>query len=360
MNEQWLNEMRQKLTDYQWPVPEVSWDEIDRAVAANKAREVRLFWLRRMAAAAVVFLIAGVGYWGLLRHKNEPVVEKHWAQEQLIENRSQGDILQGDRNDVTSQTLHAFFDKRSGRAEHLSPREIQEPETVTPISVAEIDTLNTTKPTEKEQPYILPVIYPSDLHQRKHLENRLMAKVYMSSTMAGSRQTESVLIHSSHIKPINAIRDSVQNSRVHHRQPIRFGLSLRYRLDDRWSIESGLTYTRLSSDITTIILDETTVTEQRLNYIGLPLNISYELWRSRSFGLYVSGGGMIEKCLDSSPWQFSLNGAAGAEYKLTDYFSLYAEPGLGYYFKDGSSTPTIYKDHPLNFNLSFGLRFNLK
>ena len=69
---------------------------------------------------------------------------------------------------------------------------------------------------------------------------------------------------------------------------------------------------------------------------------------------------MKEKSLDTSPWQFSLNGAAGAEYKLTDYFSLYAEPGLGYYFKDGSSTSTIYQDRPLNFNLSFGLRFNLK
>ena len=48
------------------------------------------------------------------------------------------------------------------------------------------------------------------------------------------------------------------------------------------------------------------------------------------------------------------------EYKLTDFFSLYAEPGLGYFFKDGSTIPTIYQDHPLNFNLSFGLRFNLK
>ena len=148
--------------------------------------------------------------------------------------------------------------------------------------------------------------------------------------------------------------------RIRHHQPMRFGLSLRYRLDDHWNIESGLSYTRLSSDITTIIDDVTTVIEQRLNYIGLPLNISYELWKSRYFGIYVTGGGTIEKCLDANPWLFSLNGAAGAEYKLTDFFSLYAEPGIGYYFKDGSSTPTIYKDHPLNFNLSFGLRLHLK
>ena len=141
---------------------------------------------------------------------------------------------------------------------------------------------------------------------------------------------------------------------------MRFGLLLRYQLNERWGVESGLTYTRLSSDITTIINDVTTVTEQRLNYLGLPLNISYELWKSRYFGVYVTGGGTIEKCLDASPWQFSLNGAAGAEYRLTDFFSLYAEPGIGYYFKDGSGTPTIYKDHPLNFNLSLGIRFNLK
>jgi hypothetical protein len=61
MNEQWINEMRQKMTDYQWPVPEVSWDEIDQAVEANKARKVRLFWLRRMAAAAVLLLVWGIG-----------------------------------------------------------------------------------------------------------------------------------------------------------------------------------------------------------------------------------------------------------------------------------------------------------
>lgn len=125
-------------------------------------------------------------------------------------------------------------------------------------------------------------------------------------------------------------------------------------------MESGLSYTRLSSDIMTTENGITSMTEQRLNYLGLPLNIIYNLWQTRHFGLYVSAGGMIEKSLDTSHWQFSLNGAVGAEYKLTDFFSLYAEPGLGYYFKDGSSTPTIYQDRPLNFNLNLGLRFNLK
>ena len=373
MEEEWMLQMHEKMADYKWPAPELSWNELDQALAAGTTHKTHLLWPKRIAAAAVVLLIAGVGYWGLMHHKTEHTIEKHWAQKQPLKNiSSQGDrkdASQGDRKDVSSQTSHAFFDKRSGRAEHLSHREVQEPETVTPVSVEEIDTHNTTEPTEKEQPHILPVIYPSDLHQRKHLDNRLMAKAYVTSTMTGN-QSESYRKPDEYIKGVLSRYPSYPNPGyanltvttkhyVHHRQPVRFGLSLRYWLTDRWSVESGLTYTRLSSDITTTILNETTVTEQRLNYIGLPLNISYDLWKSRYLGLYVTGGGTIEKCLDANPWQFSLNGAAGAEYKLTNFFSLYAEPGIGYYFKDGSSIPTIYKDHPLNFNLSFGLRFNL-
>ena len=319
-----------------------------------------------------------MGYWGLLRHKTEPFVEKHWAQEQSLDN-------QRDRSHDSGQNQVSVPANLAKSRQELNRVEVpvSESETFASISVFKEgpDTVTITESTEKDQLQAieekakptnenLPVIYPSDLHQRKHLVNRLMAKVYVTSAMTGN-QTESYGKPDVYIIGVLSRYPSYPNSSypnlavtteryVHHRQPMRFGLLLRYRLTDRWSVESGLSYTRLSSDITTIILDKTTVTEQRLNYIGLPLNISYELWKSRYFGLYVTGGGTIEKCLDANPWQFSLNGAAGAEYKLTNFFSLYAEPGIGYYFKDGSSTPTIYKDHPLNFNLSIGLRFNLK
>lgn len=376
MNEQWIHEMRQKMAAYRRPAPELSWDEIDRAVAASKAHKARLLWLRRMAAAAVVLLIAGVGYWRFMRDDAESARPTTASVSSQPQDGNHGDQS---RNLASSQH-HALGSAASHSKEPVSvviAKAAQKPNT-TSTSVPEseaaatippVDTVNTTAPDENEPPHTdrkesakptdrtSPVIYPSDLHQRSRLDNRLTAKVYLSSTMAG-RQAESFNIERN--SPILNIENPMDTMRIDHRQPVRFGLSLRYRLDDRWSVESGLSYTCLSSDITTIVADKTTVTEQRLNYIGLPLNISYDLWKNRRFGLYVSAGGMIEKSLDTSPWQFSLNGAAGAEYKLTDFFSLYAEPGLGYYFKDGSSIPSIYQDHPLNFNLSFGLRFNLK
>ena len=402
MNEEWIEQMRQKMADYQWPAPELSWDELDRALAAGKARKTRMLWLRRIAAAAAVLLIAGVGYWGFLQNHGDwnhgdwhndrsaaeirvpvPVIQDsvpNQNQIPMIPQPAPAILASSAQKPVMTDAPENHGDWHNDSSE----AKIRVPVPV--ISVPEISEGEEQPPaTEKKAKsgdYIPSVIYPSDLRQRKHLDNRLTAKAYMSSTTTDSRLTkssirqwtETVINHHTEIiwgtqgqqVPITVydtltINKTAQiNQHVHHRQPVRFGLSLRYLLNDCWSLESGLTYTRLSSDITTTEDGVTTMTEQRLNYIGLPLNVSYDLWKSRYFGLYVTAGGTIEKCLDTSSWQFSINGAAGAEYKLTDVFSLYAEPGLGYYFNDGSTTPTIYQDRPLNFNLSVGLRFNLK
>ena len=376
MEEEWMLQMREKMADYKWPAPELSWDELDLALAAGTTHKIHQLWMRRMVAAAVILLIAGVGYWRFMRNdaesarpttasvSSQPQGGNHWD--------SSCDLASSQHHALGSAALHSkepvpVVLEKIAQAPNTTSTSV--PESEDAATIPAVDTVNTIAPDGNEPPHTdrkesakptdrtSPVIFPSDLHQRSRLDNRLTAKVYLSSTMA-RRQAESFNIERR--SPFWNIENPMDTMRIDHRQPVRFGLSLRYRLDDRWSVESGLSYTCLSSDITTIVADKTTVTEQRLNYIGLPLNVSYDLWKNRRFGLYVSAGGMIEKSLDTSPWQFSLNGAAGAEYKLTDFFSLYAEPGLGYYFKDGSSIPTIYQDHPLNFNLSFGLRLNLK
>jgi hypothetical protein len=388
MNEQWRQQLREKMADYRRPAPEVSWNEIDKVLDARKARKTRLLW-QSMAAAAVLLLIASVGYWSF-RH-DEEITDSTMI---MVADGQQQPREQPDAIKVSS-------------VPHITAKLVEELQPVatevTDISV-NTDTVESSTPTDEVQPratdkQVPPtarrshVIYPSDFHQRKHLGNRLTAKVYLSNTMNDSYHAESSIkqitnttINSKTIvidpndtdkasnshdpnnttpytvtiyDTVRIVRTLKTDQHIRHRQPIRFGLALRYRIDNRWSLESGLSYTRLVSDITTITEGQATVAEQRLNYIGLPLNVGYQLWENRHFGLYATAGGTIEKMLDASPWQFSLNGAAGAEYKLTNRFSLYAEPGIGYYFPNASTTPTIYQYHPLNFNLSFGLRFNL-
>ena len=376
MSEQWIRQMQQKMADYKRPAPEVSWDEIDQALAAGKTHKTRQLWLQRVAAAAAILLIAGAGYWGFKHTETEQNPQTVASMEESNKEKSDDSNPNQDPTPMIHQSAPMTLAK-SAKASSISETPILESGTVIPISTEDSDTLDATTTEDvvlphsnegnsirpKSQTSPMPAAYPSAPHQQKHIDNRLMAKVYMSSSMGNSLQTgtnnQYIYVESA---PMTSYLGSAKHfeQHVHHRQPVRVGLSLRYRLDERWGVESGLLYTHLSSDITTTANNKTTITEQRLNYIGLPLNISYELWKNRNFGLYVSAGGTIEKQLEASPWQFSLNGAAGAEYKLTDIFSLYAEPGLGYYFNDGSSTPTIYQDRPLNFNLSFGLRFNIK
>ena len=63
--------------------------------------------------------------------------------------------------------------------------------------------------------------------------------------------------------------------------------------------------------------------------------------------------------LDTKPMQWSVNASAGIQLNIVENLGLYAEPGVSYYFDDGSPLQTIYKEKPFNFNLTFGLRYTL-
>mgnify|MGYP000010645216 FL=1 len=69
-----------------------------------------------------------------------------------------------------------------------------------------------------------------------------------------------------------------------------------------------------------------------------------------------SGG---EENVKVKPLQWSLSAAAGAQFKITEKLGIYAEPGVVYYFDDGSNVNTIRKEHPFNFNIQLGVRFTL-
>ena len=177
-------------------------------------------------------------------------------------------------------------------------------------------------------------------------------------------------------------RDVEQKTEYDHHLPIRIGLSVAYALTDRLSISSGLTYTRLSSDIKDASRESKYIGEQRLHYIGIPVNVSYKVASFRWLGLYGTAGVLAEKCvsgttdegyvenntmkytntqdISSKPLQMSVNAGVGIQFDFIDNVGIYAEPGLSYYFDDGSALQTIYKEKPLNFNLNVGVRFKLE
>ena len=159
-----------------------------------------------------------------------------------------------------------------------------------------------------------------------------------------------------------------------HRLPIRFGLKIGYQLSERWALQTGITYTYLYSEFTLVNRQQPAI-EQRLHYVGIPLGISYQIWKNSHFRLYVSAGATAEKVVKNSqksgdskinshpdgekPLQWSVNTALGAEYQPTKQLGIYLEPSLDYYFKDGTGLEHYYKEHPLSPGIEFGLRWHL-
>ena len=152
-----------------------------------------------------------------------------------------------------------------------------------------------------------------------------------------------------------------------HRLPVRFGLSLQYRLTPRLALLSGVSYTRLYSEFSFPLYGNISYS-QRLHYIGIPFGVTWQLWSVNHFRFYLSGGAMVEKCVSvdvdgdysgTKPWQWSVNAAAGAEFVLTPQFGIYVEPSLGYYFSDGTPLEHYYKEHPLAPSIEFGLRMHI-
>ena len=154
-----------------------------------------------------------------------------------------------------------------------------------------------------------------------------------------------------------------------HHVPLRLGISLQYQLNDCLALLSGISYTYLKSEFI-VPLHSNLDYNQELNYVGIPVGLSYKLLSSEHFNIYIAGGTLIEKCVSanissdedikSHPWQWSINASAGAEYNFTRQFGLYLEPSLGYYFNDGTSLQHYYKEHPLAPSVQFGLRLHLK
>jgi hypothetical protein len=56
-------------------------------------------------------------------------------------------------------------------------------------------------------------------------------------------------------------------SQTTHRLPVKLGVSVRYQLDERWNLQSGLTYSYLSSELYDTQQDKTYNTEQKLHYL---------------------------------------------------------------------------------------------
>lgn len=160
-----------------------------------------------------------------------------------------------------------------------------------------------------------------------------------------------------------ARNDYSENSFRHH-QPLSFGLSVRKEFAHGLSLESGVNYTLLRSDVTVRYSSEDV--SQKLHFIGVPLRMNWQFLERGRFSLYIGAGGMVEKCvsakfgsksMDEPGVQWSALAAAGAQYRLGGMVGLYFEPEASYYFTE-TALKTARTDSPLTLTLRLGVRLS--
>ena len=161
--------------------------------------------------------------------------------------------------------------------------------------------------------------------------------------------------------------------KVKHHFPISVGVQVGWGVTECLRINTGVVYTNVSSDFINSSYNTTQVTTQTLHYVGVPVNISCDFWQTKRFKTYVTAGGeadfnvknhtesdgeVMASKHDRTQW--SANASLGAQFDIIPQLGIYVEPGAKYYFDNGSQIENTFKDKKLNFNLQFGLRWNIK
>ena len=165
--------------------------------------------------------------------------------------------------------------------------------------------------------------------------------------------------------------------------PFTLGVGMRWYVLPKFAIGTGLDYsllTRTFAGTFTAAGSTTSVqgdVRNYLHYIGIPVNLYYDIINTSAVDFYVYGGGEGEYCVNNkfifqpagaekfsvtqkvSGLQFSAKLGFGVQFYLTKRVGLYLDPGVSYYFYN-SQPKSIRTERPFMFNFNAGLRFDLR
>ena len=417
--DKWTQQLHDKLAEREVAPPDDLWADIEAALPTSAASNgdkplAHSVSLRRWAvAASLALLVAGGGY--LLWPSSTPELPTSASQRELSQ-AEPVDPIAPTESQPHREENHGDWLNDSSAAKIRVPVPVIRPSSplMAQISEASVkDSLNEViEPTSTELPASsdseladnnTPIQQPSTEREINETIHQMEKEIALLSSK--SHKDISINLYASNgfsdLQHSNGVRmDDAQAARYDfgqylprnmtrsrdgdpiylvgyeerqkHYQPIAFGLSVSYPLSTKWLLSTGVTYTRLRSDFTSIIKGSSISQEQTLHYLGIPLNAQYRLFHRGGLNIYLSGGAeadynlkahltceSVTQHIDRDRWQFSVQGGVGLQYDILPQLGLYAEPGVKYYFDNGSRLRNYFKDKPTSFNLQVGLRLNI-
>lgn len=425
MKRNWKEDIHDRLGNFETDAPDGLWEAIHQRMAQTERAQAEKRQtpfvlqpaLRRTACAAAACLALVVGYQyfadggketangvkqaggdgmiavgGTVASDNSRYVASKPATASIVATNLAG--VRVAKNGVTPAAVYA--QTQNDESAQISTSQPHNPTTPQPLNPSTSQPLNPSTSQPHNPSASLLAYTPADNSRGRHEGAAARWTLSTSATtgMGASSVTNSTATYVEAVGPDNVIwADNPQlgigifnqgksvKTEYKHRLPVRVGFNVAYRLTDRLSVESGVSYTRLSSDMKDGTKDNYSSGSQKLDYIGVPLNVKYRAFGYRRLSVYASAGLLTEKCVSgkttheyvisgekkkheaedvtAKPWQLSVNAALGAQFDVLRNVGVYVEPGVSYYFDDRSTLSTIYKEKPLNFNLNLGVRYTI-
>ena len=433
MEKDWTKEFRDKLEDWQQPAPEGLWEAVSSEMGVTQRRRPVwkvLGWAGGVAAAAAI--VAVVLHFGfgrgqvdgsdvsLLRESSGGIIAQVITEGNDKEEAYSGEMTMamplevsgevpgrdfrfGERKmtevtgeeGVSGETEEVIFNEESTE-ENLAGEEKGNPEKETEESPGE-----ETAGNEREKPAgderdenegdAWKEIVDDGVKAGRSSRGNVRSGAVVSGGNGGNSHLDGYAGTTAATGMVNAFGVNPQadimmfnrtrevSTDTKYFQPIRAGVSVKWNFAGRWGLESGLYWSGLYSRTTSGSETYFTRSRQELHYLGIPLNLTCDIWSGKGFTVYATAGGMLEKCvggrvrteyfynntsaapessaISEKEIQWSAGVNFGAEYLFSKHIGLYLEPGAVWHFNNDSPIDNVYKARPFDFNLSLGFRF---
>ena len=399
MKERWIDDIKAEMQEFESDSPKGLWESIEGRLPASKVAPTHSWW--GWAAAAGALAVAGVSAFLFFRPISPQEVISVERAESVV---ALNDVLPDPSEQIVrlqeavapvavSQPKEAQRPEKSAASQKTEAlREtaaMQETETVQETEIVQ-------KPEAVQEPESLPWEEFSQEPRvaRKTPQNKVSvglaasgAASFSQTALIGGGPLFGVGLDAVSWEDSPKLGLAVVNqgkdieSELRHKVPVRLTLGVSYAITDRLSVVSGLSHTLLLSEYKEGTQQNYKSGEQRVEYVGVPINLKYDFYSSTRLDVYASAGLTLDKCIKANrtddyflsgenrlkevislgehPFQLSAGAAFGAEYRIYDSLWLFGECGLAYFFNDRSSLEILYKERPLNATFNLGIRVAL-
>lgn len=406
-----------KFNDFKAPVPSDGWERLEATLNAESAGKVMSGGFRwryvGAVAATLLILIGSLLFLNNPAEENLPIVSetKTTLEEttKSVEPVTKNDVLAEVEKEQLFADSYKPASSVSARVEERSialldsEQEIAVVNDIKQTDISNVDIKNDNESLfEPIMEEVIEISGADDILYAEHFSDNDAEKLIVSFSGRGGlsnyQQTANapMTLRSASAPDKNLLADGSDNmalqnnstaglkSEMEHSQPVSFGITVSKELFEDLYIETGLVYSYLYSRTKSSSVASQESESQRLHYIGVPINLNYNIFNLRKLNVYASIGGMIEKDvygeyrsnregqsvesdLPSTAMvkdkisqlnpQFSVNAGVGLSYPIYNDLKLYGKIGGAYYFDAKNLHPTIYSDRKIVMDLSLGVRY---